>query len=200
VCALWRRKETLNEKLLREAGYSPDGLQLDEADDDDSLESTLEEDPEQPPRQPSRRPRSREPHFFATAEAPDLDGDFYAFTVLPDGSMVVDDACEQDLSRLADAAEEHLSPPYGAEAARHGDGSWTVAAWPIKVSQFVADGDELELTSIAGERSYTVDGDDFSGALVPAELIRFGESRSEDYAVHAVRLDEDFWETDVNPL
>jgi hypothetical protein len=200
VSPFWGRKETLNEKLLREGGYSPDGMPVDEPVIDEEPDPIFGLDPVRPARVPAPRPWSREPHVIVRAEAPELDGDSYAFTVIPDGTLVVDDSCEEDLSRLADAVEEQLSPPYGAEAARHSDGSWTVAAWPINVSRFAADGDELELTSVAGEQTYTVDGEAADGVPVPRELIRLGESRSEDYAVHATRLDEDLWETDVNPL
>jgi hypothetical protein len=197
VSPFWGDKESLNEKLLREGGFGPDGMPLEGP--------VVDEEPDpilglEPARKPAPARWTREPHVIATVEAPELEGDSYAFTALPDSSLVVDDSCEEDLSRLADAVEEQLSPPYGAESARHGDGSWTVAAWPIKVSRFVADGDELQLTSVGGERTYTVDGEDASGAPVPRELIRLGESRSEDYAVHASRLDEDLWEMHVNPL
>ena len=61
-------------------------------------------------------------------------------------------------------------------------------------------GDELELTSVADERSYTVDGRSIDEGLAPARLAAFGEARSDDYAVHAVLLDGDLWEIEADPL
>jgi hypothetical protein len=198
----------LNEKLLREGGYSPDGTAIDPYVMAESYDQTVEPEPD-PSWGRSRqlpdalavgsvnRARLREPHVIASAEAPELSGESYSFTTLPEGSLVVDDSCEEDLSRLADAVEEHLGRPYRAEAVRHRDGSWLISAWPIRVARFVTDGDELELTSVAGERTYTVDGESVEGALVPPELAQLGETRSGEYAVHALRLDEDLWEVEL---
>ena len=80
---------------------------------------------------------------------------------------------------------------------RHRSGSWLISAWPITVARFVTDGDELELTSVAGERTYTVDGENLDATLVPVELAQLGEARSSDYAVHALRLDDDLWEVEL---
>jgi hypothetical protein len=60
--------------------------------------------------------------------------------------------------------------------------------------------DELELTSVAGERTYTVDGRRADATLAPAALADIGNARSADYAVHAVRLDGDLWQIDADPL
>ena len=49
-----------------------------------------------------------EPHVVVTTEAPELTGASYTFTTLPDGSLIVDDSCNEDLSRLADAVKAHL--------------------------------------------------------------------------------------------
>jgi hypothetical protein len=67
----------------------------------------------------------------------------------------------------------------------------------MRVARFVTDGDELELTSVAGEQTYTVDGESVDDALVPPELAQLGEARSGEYAVHALRLDEDLWEVEL---
>ena len=42
-----------------------------------------------------------EPHVVVTTEAPELTGASYTFTTLPDGSLIVDYSCNEDLSRLA---------------------------------------------------------------------------------------------------
>jgi hypothetical protein len=205
VTPLWRRKETLNEKLLREGGYSPDGAAIEASVTDDPYEPTIDPGPDPASGRSGEVPdaltlrsagpaRLREPHVIASAEAPELSGDSYTFTTLPEGSMMVDDSCEDDLSRLADVVEEHLSRPYRAEAVRHRNGSWLVSAWPIRVARIATGGNELELTSVAGERTYTVDGKDVDVALVPPELAQLGEARRGEYAVHALRLDGDLWE------
>ena len=142
----------------------------------------------------------REPDLFATVECPELRGEAYAFTALPDGTLIVEDSCNEDLSRLADAVEEHLKPPYSAAAVRHDDGLWFVSARQIEVAQVAADGAELELTSLAGERTYAIDGREVDAAHAPPALVALGEERWDDYAVHAVRLDDDLWEVDVDPL
>ena len=208
---LRRRHETLNEELLREAGYSPDGTATGAVTTGDPREP----EPEAQPGPPSRSAADAsdalglrsagnlgpsEPHVVVTTEAPELTGASYTFTTLPDGSLIVDDSCNEDLSRLADAVEEHVKPPYRAAASRHDDGLWVVFARPIEVVQLAADGDELELTSVAGERSYTVDGRSVDEGLAPAELAAFGEARSDDYAVHAARLDGDLWEIEADAL
>jgi hypothetical protein len=198
----------LNEKLLREGGYSLDGTAVDPSVMAEADDQAVEPEPD-PSWGRSReipdalavgsvsRARLREPHVIASAEAPELDGGSYTFTTLPEGSMIVDDSCEDDLSRLADAVEEHLSRPYRAEAVRQRGGSWLISAWPIRVARFVTEGDELELTSVTGERTYTVDGESVDDALVPPELAQLGETRSGEYAVHALRLDDDLWEVEL---
>ena len=208
---LRRRHETLNDELLRKAGYSPDGT---------ATGAATTGDPHEPEPEHESDPASRsaadvsdalglrsagnlgpsEPHVVVTTEAPELTGASYTFTTLPDGSLIVDDSCNEDLSRLADAVEEHVKSPYRAAASRHDDGLWVVLARPIEVARLAADGDELELTSMAGERSYTIDGRSVDAGLAPAGLAAFGEARWDDYAVHAVRLDGDLWEIETDPL
>ena len=208
---LRRRHETLNEELLREAGYSPDGTATGAVTTGDPREPEPEPQPDPPSRSAADASDalglrsagdlgSSEPHVVVTTEAPELTGASYTFTTLPDGSLIVDDSCTEDLSRLADAVEEHVEPPYRAAASRHDDGLWAVLARPIEVARLAADGDELELTSMAGERSYTIDGRSVDAGLAPAGLAAFGEARSDDYAVHAVRLDGDLWEIEADPL
>ena len=195
----WRRRETLNEKLLREAGLERPPL-----------------DP-QPAQEGPRLPgggggffdqvgitglhRLREWDASAAVEAPGLGGDELSFVVLPDGSLLVDEEVEEaPLAPLADAVEERLRPPYRARAIRrHGD-VWAVAANSIGVVDLGADveGDELELVSRGGERSLTVDGARTFGSV--PQLERLAESRSPDYVVHASRLDGSLWEVRVDRL
>jgi hypothetical protein len=208
---LRRRNETLNEKLLREAGYSQEGTAIEAVGTGDQHEPEPELDPNPLPRLPgvgfdaleyrsASRLRRPEPDVLATVECPELSGESYGFTTLPDGSMLVDDSCEEDLSRLADAVEEQVKRPYRAAAVRHENGLWVVSARQITVASVTAAGAELELTSIAGERTYAVDGRGVDETLAPPELAALGEARWKDYAVHAVRLDGDLWEIDAEPL
>jgi hypothetical protein len=209
----WFRRgdETLNDQLLREAGYSPEGMPTDAHETDESREAEPELQPDPTAAVVRERPDvpvfgsagslgPRDAHVVATTEAPKLKGDSYEFTTLPDGSMIVDDSCDEDLSRLADAVEEHLKRPYRASATRHDDDVWVISARPIEVARLAADGDELDLTLLAGERTYTVDGRNVDEALAPARLAAFGKARSADYAVHAIRIDADLWEIDADPL
>jgi hypothetical protein len=211
-----RRRETLNEQLLREAGYTPEGSPEDAAAARElgGLETAPEPpQPEQEPRLRSQSddlaalgvrsvgsPRPRAADSVTTVHVPELTGTEYAFTTLPDGTVIVDDDCDEDMSRLADAVEAHLDPPYRATGVRRDGDLWTVSARSIEVTNIAVDGDELELTSVAGERTYTVDGRPADQTLAPAGLAAAGAARSTDYAVHAVRLDGDLWQVDADPL
>jgi hypothetical protein len=187
-----RRRETLNERLLREAG--------------------LETEPAEAPR-PAGRPgffdevgvtglhRLREWDATATAEAPELRGDEVVFVVLPDDSLLADEEVAfEALEPLAQAVEEQLEPPYRARGVRrHGD-VWAVAANAIELVDLEPDVDglELELVSQGGERTLTVDGARSFGSV--PQLERLGVSRFHDYVVHASRLDGRLWEVRVHPL
>jgi hypothetical protein len=202
----WRR-ETLNEKLLREAG-------LDRAD--------IGAEPQPAPLVPEPKhpgpPRFGMPHIFeevtvtglqrlrewdvtSATEAPGLEGDEVSFVALPDGSLVVDEEVgDESLAPLADAVEEQLRPPYRARGVRRDGDVWAVAATKIDVVELgpEVEGDEIELVSRAGERTLTVDGARTFGGV--PQLERLAESRSPDYVVHASRLDGDLWEVRIAPL
>ena len=200
-----RRQETLNEKLLREAGLDPalvlgDHAPLTEA-----------------PRDPDPRPRDRVfgsdglPHRWApgprdwnataAVQAPGLGGDRIEFTTLPNGDVIVgEETGDADLSPLADALEQRVSPPYRAVATRQDDDLWGVGAKRIDVAEIpFPDGDELELSQNADEGELRVDGE-LSDAPVPPELERLGRQVGPNYCVEASRIDGDFWEVKVSPL
>jgi hypothetical protein len=203
----WRRRETLNEKLLREAG-------LERADvGAEQPPAPLVPEPKHP-----GPPRFGMPHAFeqvsltglqrfrewdatAVAEAPGLKGEEASFVALADGSLVVDEeAGDEPLAPLADAVEEQLRPPYRARAVRRDGDVWAVAASGIEVADLGADvqGDEIELVSRGGERTLTVDGARAFGGV--PQLERLAEAHSPDYVVHASRLDGNLWEVRVAPL
>jgi hypothetical protein len=180
-----RRKETLNEKLLREAG--------------------LDERPPQPEPPRSLLHRVGVPDgsgvgpkdwdTAVTVTAPALTGDRSEFTTLPDGDLIVsEESGDADLSPLADAVERKVDPPYRAVAERKDGDLWAVAAKRIDVAQIpFPEGDTLELSWNGGVAELRVDGEP-SDAPIPAELEVLGEAAGASYFVEAMRIDGDLWE------
>src|SRR5437763_10642969 len=157
-----RDEETLNEKMLREAGYSPDGVPLAETDVPSPQTTDFLTTQSQP-----KRPRE----IFATVDAPELAANGYTFAALGDGALIVDDS-DTDVSDLADAVEDQLAPPYRASATRQSDRVWVVTAWPIDVEQLAVEGTELELSSVGGVQTFIVDGQSIDASRVPSKLVR----------------------------
>ncbi|MHB8059914.1 MAG: hypothetical protein ACYDHO_03680 [Gaiellaceae bacterium] len=138
--------------------------------------------------------------LVVTGDAPGLTGsDELGFVVVEDGDIFMDSQLpEGDVTPLAEAIELRIQPPYRAYGTRQDGDQWAVAARPIKLGRFQADGDELELTIRGGERELAVDGSR-SSADVP-ELERLGEGEGADFFARAVRIEDDLWELTVNPL
>jgi hypothetical protein len=184
---IFGRREPLHERLAREGGLTGDPLQ--------------------PPDLLARLSgagihglqRLREWDAVVTVDAPPLRGERAAFVALPEGTLLVEEG-DDDVAPLAEAVEAGLAPPYRAEAVRRHDTLWAVAARAIEVAELTDDpgGDEVVLTSRAGERELLVDGARTFGSI-PA-LERLAEGRFESYAVRASRLDGDLWEVEVSPL
>ena len=190
----FRRGETLNERLLREAG-----LQEQPAD------SALEAPPPAPldPVVAFRRqfdsaagalagaglpPRARHWDTFVTADAPDVAGTEVDFLTLPDGTILVEEE-EGDaaLEPLANAVETKIAPPYRAKAVKQTDRIWAVSAMQIRVAKVESDGDTIELTQTSDGKAVRVDGMPVFGSI--PELERIGETDGGPaYAVHAERL------------
>jgi hypothetical protein len=193
-----RRRETLNERLLREGGleqapleWEPRHAGLPLAGDVGALDSAGI----------TGLHRAREWDATAAVEARELRGEEVEFVVLPDGSVLVDEE-EGDvpLAPLADALEEQLRPPYRARGVRRRGDVWAVAAKAIEVVELRpdVDGDELELISRSGERSLTLDGARSFGSV--PQLEELASRRAADYVVRASRLDGSLWEVRVTPL
>lgn len=197
-----RHDETLNERLLREAGL-------------ESSEQPFEETPPPEPLDPyaGTYPADTWAGVFARAmarpaeydevlsvHAPELTGDRVEFATLPEGDVIVDD--EQgnaDLSPLADAVEERLEPPYRVVARRREGDLWTVAARRIEVLEFdFAGGDGIELVQSEDGRELRVDGEPWAGEI--PELERAAETLGDAYVVQADRLDGDLWEIQASAL
>jgi len=191
---IFRKKETYNEQMLREAG----------------LNRVVFNTPEPPPSSPMHDLASLTGHgrlgpkdwdTATTAVAPGIQGDHVEFTSLPTGDLIVSsEEGDGDLSPLADAIEERLSPPYKAAASRQDGDLWGVGAKRIEVAQFeFPDADTLELSQSDGVAELRVDGEP-SDAAVPVELQRLGERAGADFCVEAERIDGDDWEVRVSPL
>ena len=186
-----RKQETLNEKLLREAGLS--------------------EHPPQP-----EPPRSllrtvgvpdgsgvgpKDWDTAVTVTAPALAGSRIEFTTLPNGDLILgEESGDADLSPLADAVEHHVDPPYRAVAEPKGGDLWAVAAKRIEVARIpFPRGDKLELSRNGPEDELRIDGE-ASEAPLPPELEQLGEPAGHSFYVEAVRIDGDLWEVKVSPL
>jgi len=201
----FRRGETLNERLLREAG-------LDRPDEE--LEAARPPAPVDPVLNFRRQydtaagalagaglpPRARRWDAIVTAEAPDVDGNEVAFVTLPDGSLLVEEEKgNAALDPLAQAVEGELTPPYRVHAVRQTERLWAVSALRINVARVEADGDTIEVTQTSDGKALRVDGTPVFGSI--PELERLGEATAGPaYAVHAERLDGDLWEVRVASL
>jgi hypothetical protein len=201
-----RRGETLNERLLREAGLRE---QQAEAAAETSAPAPL--DPVVAFRQhfdsgagalagAGLPPRARHWDTFVTADAPDVEGNEVDFVALPDGAILVEkEEGDAALEPLANAVETRIAPPYRAKAVKQTDRIWAISAMQIRVVRFEQDGETIELTQTTDGRALRVDGMPSFGSV--SELERLGETQAGTaYAIHAERLDGDLWEVRVAAL
>lgn len=205
-----RRKETLNEQLLRDAGLDPA-----HALGPDAGAATTEPHPDPapfllpPPRMGDvslgwmGKVESGPTDWDAcvTATVPGLAGDRVEFTTLPDGDVIVDEESgDADLSPLADAVERRIDPPYRAAAERHDGDLWAVGAKRIEVAKIpFPSGDRLELSRNGGDEALRVDGEP-SDEPVPPGLERVGDAAGGSFYVEAARIDGDLWEVRATAL
>ena len=212
---LFRRKqETLNERLLREAGLDPAQTLGEPIAPAEPLPEP-ESDPDTSPPPVLYRPLGADglPHGHRLAlgqkqwdtavavQAPALGGDRIAFTTLPNGDVIVSqESGDADLSPLVDAIEQHVSPPYNATAVRQEGTLWGVGARRIQVAEIPFErGERLQLSRNGDDLEFHVDSEP-SHEAVPAELERAGEVVGDSFYVEALRIDGDFWEVKVSPL
>ena len=205
---LFRRKqETLNERLLREAGL----------DSGQAFGNPTALTEPQPPPEPEPPPLDRAfasdglPHRLAlgpkewdaavAVQAPALAGDRIEFTTIPNGDVIVsEESGDADLSPLADALEEHVSPPYRATAVRQEGSLWGVGAKRIQVAQIpFPQGDKLQLSRNGNDRELRVDSEP-SHEPAPPELERVGAAAADNFYVEANRIDGDLWEVKAAAL
>jgi hypothetical protein len=186
---LFRRHETLHAKLAREGGLELGG-------------TPPVGNPAAPGAELNRPPwdasgihglhRVREWDVVRMAQAPDLHGERLEFVAISSEELVREGA-EGDLSPLAAVVERDVARPYRAEAVRRERDRWAVAARRIEVMRLPGvEGDDLELSSHAGERTLVVDGAPQHGSIPALER--------DEHAVRARRIAGDAFEVDVDPL
>jgi hypothetical protein len=137
----------------------------------------------------------------ATAEAPGLETDEVAFTALPDGTLLIDDALPDGaLAPLAEAVEQSVAPPYRAQAVRGEGDLWRVAANRIEVVEVPDEvgGDTVDLVVQGDQRTLLVD-DKPAWTDVPT-LEALAHTRHHEFVLHAERLDGRLWAVKVNAL
>jgi hypothetical protein len=201
----FRRGETLNERLLREAGLDrPQPQPAPEPEPEPELDpvAQLRESLESAggfKAAAGLPPRARRWDAVVTAEAPDVRGNEVDFVTLPDGSLLVErEEGNAQLDLLAQAVERELTPPYRAHGVRKTASVWAVSASRIEVARFDAEGEKLELTQTDEGKTFVVDGVRAFGSV--PELEKLGEATGDRYAIEAERLDADLWEVRVTPL
>ena len=192
---IFRKKETYNEQMLREAGL--DRVVFNTPEPAPSVFPGL--DRSALTREGRVGPRDWD--ATTTVRAPAIQGDRVEFTTLPTGDLIVtSELGDGDLSPLADAVEEHVSPPYTAAGSRQEGDLWGVGAKRIEVAEFAFPGaDALELSQSDGVSELRADGEP-SDVPAPVELQRLGERAGPDFCVEAARIDGDYWEVKVSPL
>jgi hypothetical protein len=193
-----RRRETLNEQLLRKAGLDP-AQALGEEMRSQPLQSTTLLGALGVPDGSS--PTPREWDAAVAADVPGLVGDRLEFTAIPDGDLIVNEETgDADLSPLAEAVERRMSPPYRAVAQRQDGDLWAVAAKQIRVAEIAfPEGDKLEFSQHFDRGELRIDGEP-SDAPVPPALRRLAERAGDSFFVEAARIDGDLWEVKVTAL
>ena len=106
---------------------------------------------------------------FACATVPGLPGDEGNFAVRADGTIVVMGGVDpQTVAPLARAISGEIDPPFVVVAVRDEGDDWAAAANRAEIVELPgAQGDDLEVTSMGGEITVRVDGED-SDARQPA--------------------------------
>jgi hypothetical protein len=201
----FRRKETLNERLMREAALEHESVDLPHATEQGraELEDSWFGDRSLPfferlsGEVTAARPRRWD--AVVSAEAPEIEGDEIEFVTLPDGTLIIEEEeGDVDLTRFADSVERQVAPPYRVHGVRGEDGVWALAVRKIETASFAAEGEEIDLTENEGEKTLVVDGETRFGSVPELEAI--GRDLGDSYVVRARRIDGEIWEISVDPL
>jgi hypothetical protein len=189
----FRRQETLNRQLMREAGLLPE-QQAEPVEAASVATPTALPSPQESFAGIHGRHRPREADVFVTADAPEIEGDSAQFVALPDGSLLVENGGDSPLDPLAAAVESELRPPYRARAVRQSETLWAVEAKQLETISLpgAPGGDAIDVTRTDEGTTTSIDGQRIFGTI-PA-LEELGEQQGRDFAVHAERLDGDLWE------
>jgi hypothetical protein len=184
---LFRRRESLHERLAREGGLTS-GAPLPQPQlgwQETGVHGIH---------------RAREWDATVTADAPAVEGDLVRFVALPDGSLLVEEGADGSLDMLASAVEQELRPPYRARGARQNETLWAVQARRIEVLALpeAPGGDALDLTHTADGTRLAVDDAQVFGSLPTLE--ERGQREGREYTVHAERLDGELWEIRASSL
>lgn len=182
---LFRRRESLSERLAREGGIDLDPLP--EPGPPGWMETGIH-----------GVPQARAWDSVVTVEVEGVSGDRARFVALADDTIVVEEGA--DVEPLAVAVEQAATIPYRAEASRRSETQWVVGISEIEVVELPDDpgGDEVTLSIHEGGHDLTVDGAPAYGTI--AELERYGASRGSSYVVQARRIDGTAWEVQAMPL
>lgn len=194
--ALFRKKPTLNEQMLRDAGLDRVVFNTPQPAPTESGPTTGR--PRLSPRVKST-PGPKTWDAVTTVLAPGIEGDSATFTVLPDGDLIVfSEDADNNFSGLADAIEANHSPPYSAQASRQEGDIWAVRAWGIEVAEFAyPDAETLQLSRREGVSEFRID-DGPTDVAPPPELVQLGENAGSEFFAVARRIDGDYWEVMVN--
>jgi hypothetical protein len=143
--------------------------------------------------------RGRTWDAVGSASCPMLPGDDAAFVTLDDGTIVVDAEVPDDsLVPLAESLEATLAPPYRAAAIRVDGNTWTAVAESVRIVTLPGvSADTLELTSVNGERTLSLDGEISAEDVGPIDEIARSVG---DVVINAERVDGDVFAVDVFPL
>jgi len=182
---LFRRRESLHERMAREGGLHLDPLP--EPSPPGWMETGIH-----------GVPRARQWDAVVTAEVEGVAGERARFVALADETLVVEEGA--DVEPLAIAVEQAATIPYRAEATRRSGSQWVIGIREIDVLELADDpeGDELTLAVRDEEHTLTVDGVPVFGTM--PELERYGAPRGRSYVVQARRIEGTAWEVEAMPL
>ena len=179
---LFRRRESLHERLAREGGLLPS------------------DDP-RPQWQETgihglARPREADATISVPGDA--AEGQRVIFVALPSGELLVEEGDVADPSGLAAAVEQEVHRPYRAKAGRND--FWLVQVTKIEVIEIPdgPDGDFVELTRTPDGTTLSVDDARAFGS-VPVLEARGGRLGA-SWSIRATRLEGDLWEIRAEPL
>ena len=189
----FRRRETLNRQLMREAGLLPE-QQAEQVEAAPVPARAAAPSPQDSLAGIHGRHRPREADVFVTADAPEIEGDTVQFVSLLDGSLLVENGGDSPLDPLATAVESELRPPYRARAVRQSVTLWAIEAKRLEVVSLpdAPGGDAIDVTRTDEGTTTSIDGQRIFGTIPALEGL--GEQQGRDFAVHAERLDGDLWE------